>query len=88
MSVVFTVTFAMLSLAALLTVVRLILGPTTLDRVVALDVLVTLIVATVCVGMGLLRDGSNIALLATFALLAFIGTISVARLVEKKEPYR
>jgi multicomponent Na+:H+ antiporter subunit F len=88
MSWVFAVTFVLLSVAGLLLVVRLLLGSTTLDRIVAVDVLVTLVVAGTCVGMGLQQDGSNIALLAAFALLAFIGSISTAKLIERKEPYR
>lgn len=88
MEIVFAVTLGILCVAGLLAMVRLITGRTTLDRIVALDVFVTLVVAATCVGMGVQRDGSNIALLMTFALLAFIGSISVARLVEKKEPYR
>ena len=85
---VFAVTFVLLAVAGLLVVVRLLLGTTTLDRIVAVDVLVTLVVAGTCVGMGLQQDGSNIALLAAFALLAFIGSISTAKLIERKEPYR
>lgn len=88
MHVVFVVTLALLCVAGLLVLVRMIRGKTTLDRIVSLDVLVTLIVAGTCVAMGRQQDGSNIALLAAFALLAFIGSVSAARLVEKKEPYR
>lgn len=88
MAVVFGVTFALLCAAGLLVIVRLLRGKSTLDRIVSVDVFVTLIVAATCVGMALQKDGSNIALLAAFALLAFIGSISAARLVEKKEPYR
>jgi len=85
---VFATTFALLAVAGLLVVVRLLIGRTTLDRIVSVDVLVTLIVAATCAGMGQQQDGSNIALLAAFALLAFIGSISAARLIERKEPYR
>ena len=88
MTAVFAVTFGLLCVAGLLTIIRLMLGRTTLDRIVAVDVFVTLIVAATCVGMGSQKDGSNIALLAAFALLGFIGSISAARLIEKKEPYR
>ncbi|MBA8826869.1 multicomponent Na+:H+ antiporter subunit F [Saccharopolyspora lacisalsi] len=88
MTVVFTITFTLLCVAGLLTVVRLLRGRTTLDRIIALDVFVTLIVAATCVGMGMQLDGANIALAAAFALLVFIGSISAARLVEKKERYR
>ncbi|MER7082189.1 multisubunit sodium/proton antiporter, MrpF subunit (TC 2.A.63.1) [Saccharopolyspora kobensis] len=88
MTWVFIVTVGLLSVAGLLVLVRLILGRTTLDRIVAVDVFVTVIIAGTCAGMGWVQDGSNIALLAAFALLAFIGSVSAARLVEKKEPYR
>ncbi|MGI8308323.1 monovalent cation/H+ antiporter complex subunit F [Saccharopolyspora sp. ASAGF58] len=88
MAWVFAITVGLLCVAGLLVVVRLLLGRTTLDRIVAVDVFVTLTVAGTCVGMGWLGDGSNIALLAAFALLAFIGSVSAARLIEKKEPYR
>lgn len=88
MNTVFAITFGMLCAAGVLSLVRLLLGSSTLDRIVALDVFVTLIVAATCVGMGLNEDGSNIALAAAFALLAFIGSVSAARLVERKEPHR
>ncbi|NYH79326.1 multicomponent Na+:H+ antiporter subunit F [Actinopolyspora biskrensis] len=88
MGVVFSVTFGMLCVAGLLSLVRLLRGRGTLDRIVALDVFITLIVAATCVGMGLNRDGSNIALAAAFALLAFIGSVSAARLVERGESHR
>lgn len=88
MTWVFLTTLSLLAVAGLLGVVRLLRGPTTLDRIVSVDVLVTLIVVATCAGMGWQQDGSNIALLAAFALLAFIGSVSAARLTERKEPYR
>ncbi|MGP4015568.1 monovalent cation/H+ antiporter complex subunit F [Saccharopolyspora sp. 5N708] len=88
MAWVFLVTFGLLCVAGLLVVIRLLRGRSTLDRIVSVDVFVTLVVAATCVGMGWQGDGSNIALLAAFALLAFIGSVSAARLIEKKEPYR
>lgn len=88
MTVVVSVTMTLLSVAGLLVAFRLVRGRRTLDRIVALDVFITLVVAATSAGMVLERDGSNIALLAAFALLAFIGSVSAARLVEKREPYR
>ncbi|WP_433870061.1 monovalent cation/H+ antiporter complex subunit F [Saccharopolyspora sp. CA-218241] len=85
---VFIITLGLLSAAGLLVIVRLLRGRTTLDRVVALDVFVTLVIAATGVGMAWQLEAFNIALLAAFALLVFIGTVSVARLIEKKEPYR
>ncbi|MHA6798413.1 monovalent cation/H+ antiporter complex subunit F [Bounagaea algeriensis] len=85
---VFVATFGLLCLAGLLVLVRLLLGRSTMDRIVSIDVFLTLLVAAVSVGMASEQDGSNVALLAAVALLGFIGTVTAARLVERKEPYR
>ncbi|GEL26792.1 hypothetical protein PSU4_57460 [Pseudonocardia sulfidoxydans NBRC 16205] len=88
MIVVFTVTLAILAAAALLTMVRLLRGPTTLDRITALDVLVILVVCGVAVYVAINRDGSNIPLVAAVALIGFVGSATAARLVERGERHR
>lgn len=88
MTVVFTVTLAMLAAAGLLTTLRLLCGPTTLDRITALDVLVVLIVAGGAVYVAVNRDGSNIPLVAAVALIGFVGSATAARLVERRERHR
>lgn len=88
MTVVFTITLAMLCVAAGLTLVRLLLGPSTLDRIAALDVFVILIVAATAVYIAVYQDGSNIPLLASVALLSFVGSASAARLAERRERHR
>lgn len=88
MTVVFVITFALLAAAGLLTMVRLMRGPRTLDRVLATDVLVALILVGVTTGMAANLQGMNIALLLAVALLGFIGSISAVRLVERREEHR
>ncbi|MEU6644322.1 monovalent cation/H+ antiporter complex subunit F [Saccharomonospora sp. NPDC046836] len=88
MSTVFAITFGLLAIAGLLTLVRLVRGPRTLDRVLAIDVLVVLIVAGTAVGMAMSLRGIYIALLVAVALLGFVGSISVVRLVERREEHR
>nr|WP_235433618.1 MULTISPECIES: hypothetical protein [Protofrankia] len=53
MSVVYTITFVLLSVAGLLTLARALVEPTNLDRIVAMDVFVILIVAGVAVEIGM-----------------------------------
>jgi multicomponent Na+:H+ antiporter subunit F len=84
-SVVFLVVLAMLCVAGAFTLVRLLRGPDTLDRIVALDVFVILIVAAAAVYVAIYRDGSNIPLLAAVALLGFVGSATAARLVERRK---
>lgn len=88
MTAVYTITLGMLVLAAGLTLGRLLRGPTTLDRIAALDVLVVLIVAAAAVYVAIYADGSNIPLLAAVALIALVGSATAARLVERTERHR
>lgn len=88
MTVVFVIVLAMLAAAGALTVVRLLRGPDTLDRIAALDVFVVLIVAGAAVYVAYYRDGSNIPLLTAVALLGFVGSATAARLAERRERHR
>ena len=88
MNAVFVAVILMLGAAAVLTVVRLLRGPSTLDRVVALDVYVVLTVVAAGVYVAYYRDGSNIPLLAAVALVGFVGSVAVARLTVRRERHR
>jgi multicomponent Na+:H+ antiporter subunit F len=87
-SVVFLTVLGMICVAGAFTVVRLLRGPSTLDRIVALDVFVILIVAAAAVYIAIYRDGSNIPLLAAVALLGFVGSATAARLAERRKRLR
>ena len=76
--------FAGLSLAALLVLSRLLRGPSVPDRIVALDVLLQLVVAGVAVAAAATRDGTYLAVLIAVSLLGFVGTVTVARFVERR----
>lgn len=88
MTVVYTIVLAMLTLGGGLTLWRLLRGPTTLDRIAALDVVVVLIVAGAAVYAAIYSDGSNIPLLAAVSLIALVGSATAARLVERWERHR
>ncbi len=84
MSVVVAICFVGLGLAALLVLLRLALGPSVPDRIVALDTMLQLVVAGIAVGAALTGDGSYLALLVAVTLLGFVGTVTVARYVERR----
>jgi multicomponent Na+:H+ antiporter subunit F len=87
-TLVFTVVTALLCLAGAFTVARLLLGPDTVDRIAALDVLVIIIVAAAAVYVAIYRDGSNIPLLAAVALLGFVGSATAIRLTARRKGLR
>jgi multicomponent Na+:H+ antiporter subunit F len=85
---VYLIVLGVMSLAGLLTLVRLFQGPDALDRIAALDVFIVLIIGATAVYVAFYRDGSNIPLLVAFALLAFVGSATAARLAERREWHR
>ena len=86
MSTVVTLCFAGLGLAAMLTLLRLVLGPTVPDRIVALDTLLQLVVAGIAIGATVTGGGGFLAVLVAVSLLGFVGTVTVARFVERRGP--
>ncbi len=81
MSVVAVIAYALLGGGALLALVRLAMGPSLLDRVVATDTLLVIISAGLAVYAALARDPTVVPVLVVVALLAFVGSVSIARYV-------
>lgn len=76
--------FAMLSAAVVLAVIRLARGPTTPDRVVAVDLLSTIVVGFVAVYTVPTRQALFLRPAAALALLSFLGTVALARYCERR----
>lgn len=79
MTIVWTVVTVLLLTAAVLTTARILLGPTSLDRVVALDVLVALCMCGLAAWAAYSGDSTVIPAIVALSLLSFIGSISIAR---------
>ena len=73
--------YALLGGGAFLALVRLALGPSLLDRVVATDTLLVIISAGLAVYAALERDPTVVPVLVVVSLLAFVGSVSIARYV-------
>ena len=73
--------YALIGGGALLALVRLARGPSLLDRVVATDTLLVIISASLAVHAALVQDPTLVPVLVVVALLAFVGSVSVARYI-------
>jgi multicomponent Na+:H+ antiporter subunit F len=73
--------YALIGGGALLALVRLALGPSLLDRVVATDTLLVIISAGLAIYVALERDPTVVPVLVVVSLLAFVGSVSVARYI-------
>lgn len=79
MTVVGYIVSALLCVAVLLVLVRIVRGPTTLDRIVAVDVLLAVVGCAIAAEAAYTRDATSLPILVVLAILGFIGSVAVAR---------
>jgi multicomponent Na+:H+ antiporter subunit F len=79
MNAVLIVCTTLLGVASLLLLSRIALGPTMLDRIVALDVLVAVIICGLALEAAVHQHTTTLPILVVLSLLGFVGSVSVAR---------
>jgi multicomponent Na+:H+ antiporter subunit F len=79
MTVVAVTVAALLAAAMMLVLVRLVRGPSTLDRIVAVDVLLAIVICAIATEAAYTRDATSLPLLVGLSILGFIGSVSVGR---------
>jgi multicomponent Na+:H+ antiporter subunit F len=79
-----TVCFAALAVAAGLCLLRALRGPSLADRIISLDSLLIVIVSAIAVNAYRTGSGDFLDVLLVASLIAFIGTITVARFIEQR----
>lgn len=85
MSIVYLVASGMLMVAVLLAVWRLVKGPTNVDRILASDVTVVIVVGGVALTIASTRSTAALPILLALSLIGFVGAVSVARfLVDRR----
>ena len=78
------IALAMLAVAAGLTFVRLVKGPTLPDRVIAIDLIGVLMVCLLVVMAGLAAQAAFLDVAMVVALISFVGTVAYARYIERE----
>lgn len=76
----------LLAAASVLTLVRIIRGPSVLDRIIATDVLLAVIVAGLAAEVAWTRDATTLPVLVGLSILGFTGSVSVARFATRNAP--
>ena len=79
---IFIIPGGLLLIFMLLSLVRLMLGPTIPDRIVALDTINTLVVAGMILVGAAFEEVIYVDVAIVYALLSYIGTLYVARYLE------
>jgi multicomponent Na+:H+ antiporter subunit F len=76
------VTAVLLAAAAGMALARVVRGPSTLDRVVATDVLLAITVCAIATEAAYSRDATGLSILLGLSLLGAVGSIAVARFAD------
>lgn len=85
-TIVLSICLVMLTGCAAGVLYRLVKGPALLDRVLASDVLLSLVASGIALQMVWTGDVEYLILIVTVALVGFIGSVSVARFVQPTRP--
>jgi multicomponent Na+:H+ antiporter subunit F len=85
-SIVGWVSGVMLGMAGLLTTVHVIRARNLVDRAVGIDMLVAVILNGLAVAIAVTQDDLVAALVLIIGLLAFLGSVTIARYVEERGP--
>ena len=86
MSVVGWVSGVMLGAAGLLTTLHVIRSRNLADRAVGIDMLIAVVLNSLAVAIALTQDDLVAALLLIIGLLAFLGSVTIARYIEERGP--
>ncbi|MBF6608377.1 MAG: cation:proton antiporter [Flavobacterium sp.] len=78
------VIFPILTLSAFLVLIRLIKGPDVVDRVVALDLVITIGIATIAAYSIRTKQAIYLDVAMMLALIAFLGTIAFSYYINQK----
>ena len=79
MTVVLAVAGILLIAAAILTAFRLLDGPSTLDRLVAMDTILAVSMCGLAVWAVYSRDTTLVPAIVALSLVSFVGSVSIAR---------
>lgn len=76
----------MLAIAGLLTTVHVIRSRNLADRAIGIDMLVAIVLNGLAVGIAVTVDALTAALVLIIGLLAFLGSVTIARYIEERGP--
>ncbi|MDN5762175.1 MAG: monovalent cation/H+ antiporter complex subunit F [Microlunatus sp.] len=74
--------------AVVMTLIRLARGPSTLDRVVAADVIIAVLIVALAMEAAINHHATSIPIILVLSLLGFAGSLSMARFVADRDQAR
>ena len=78
----YLIVLLLLSLAVILAVIRIVLGPTAPDRVVGLDTVNTIVIVSMVIFGAAFQEVIYIDVAIVYALLSFVSTLFIAKYLQ------
>jgi multicomponent Na+:H+ antiporter subunit F len=75
----------LLCLALVLVTIRFVIGPTIIDRIIALDLIVTIGIGIIAIYSVLYDQPNFLDIALILALIAFLGTVAFTSYIEKRD---
>ncbi|AZS35456.1 hypothetical protein CVS47_00048 [Microbacterium lemovicicum] len=85
MNILLVIVYVVFAVAALLTLWRIVRGPSILDRAVASDVLLTEVLCLLGAEMAINHHSRSLPVMLVIAAVGVFGSISIARFVARKD---
>lgn len=85
MTVVVVVAGVMLSVAAMLGLIRMVIGPTMLNRVMAMEILVAVVIGGLALEAAYNQHPTTLPIMVALSMVGFMGAVSVARYATARE---
>jgi len=82
--IVLLIAFAFLMLAMILTLIRLLKGPSINDQIAAMDLLASIIIGLILVYSVMIKDAMYFDIPIILSLVSFIGTIAISTYLSQK----
>ncbi len=87
-TVILLLALALLAASAFLVLIRMARGPSTLDRVVAADVTVAIVIAGLALEAAVNDHATTLPIMLVLSLVGFAGALSMARFVADRDAAR
>jgi len=78
------VCFAFLLTALILSFTRLVIGPSVNDRIAALDLIASIVIAFILVYSIIIKQALYIDIAITISLISFVGTVAISTYLKQK----
>ena len=82
--ILLSLSFALLLIAFLLALVRVIRGPSTNDRIASMDLIASIVVAFILVYSVTIKNALYIDIVIIISLISFIGTVAISTYLKQK----